>query len=121
MPLQNRKFPSDRQRIPGQIYLRVKELIDLATFLTENLCPLLLVGHGLKKPLTDVSGSWLTVGDAELVTTTIESQSHPPNLAVLLHPKQNSNRIFVDVDVASPPALLQDLGVTGDQSPGAGE
>ena len=90
-------------------------LIETAVFLSQNLCPLLVVQHGLKKPLIDASSSWSTINDPDIAETIFSSGRPTPNLAVLLHPKANSFLVIIDVDSESTPAHLQDLGVSREE------
>ena len=90
-------------------------LIETAVFLSQNLCPLLVVQHGLKRPLVDATGSWSTIDDPDIAETILQTRRPTPNLAVLLHPKANSFLVIVDVDSESTPAHLQDLGVSREE------
>ena len=82
---------------------RVPRTVAVARRFTEQGVPVILLQHGLKKPLIDSSGTWLTVDDPDDAETAIKTQSDIigyPNLGILLHPKGGSNIICVDVDGA---------------------
>ena len=94
-----------------------------AVTLTENLCPVVLLQPGLKKPMTDESQTWLTFDDPDQVAQALDKLHRDtrrvPNLGVLLHPKETSPLICVDVDGSNPrvTAQLQAMGVSrGEQS-----
>ena len=96
----------------------LRDVIESAVTLTENLCPVVFLQPGLKKPLTDDSHTWLTFDDPDVVANAIERRyaeaRRIPNLGVLLHPKETSPLICVDVDGSDPRVTekLQSLGVS---------
>ncbi len=95
--------------------------IDTATFLTSNLCSVLLLQPGLKKPFVNSSGTWLTLDDPDAVADAISVRSRHarcPNLGLLLHPKFDSHVVCVDIDGSSPEVIskLKALGVSRDGS-----
>ena len=96
----------------------LQDVTETAVTLTENLCPVVFLQPGLKKPLTDESQTWLTFDDPEVVANAVERRyadtRRIPNLGVLLHPKENSPLICVDVDGSDPGVTekLQSLGVS---------
>ena len=99
---------------------RVPRTVAVARRFTEQGVPVILLQHGLKKPLIDSSGTWLTVDDPDDAETAIKTQSDIigyPNLGILLHPKGGSNIICVDVDGAdlTVVAKLKACGVTGEK------
>jgi hypothetical protein len=80
---------------------QVTAMVATARRLTEQLVPVVLLRHGLKKPLLDASGTWLTFDDPEDAETAIRNQAslgRCPNLGVLLHPRGTSHVICADVD-----------------------
>ena len=97
--------------------LVVESTIAAARRITEQSVTVVLLMHGLKKPLINASGTWLTFDDPVDVETEIKNQSNVagcPNLGILLHPKGASNIICVDVDGANPivTSKLKACGVT---------
>ena len=85
---------------------RLQSVIKTAHHLTENLIPIILLRPGLKRPLTDESGTWLIIDDPDLVATTIEGcykgDGRIPNIGMLLHPKCDSHIVCVDIDGSNP-------------------
>lgn len=96
----------------------LERMKEMAARLTENLCPVLLLQPGLKRPIKDESDTWLTFDDPELVEQAIEDfhrkSGKVPNLGVLLHPKAESSLICVDIDGANADVVtrLESLGVS---------
>ena len=79
----------------------LEDIAEAAREFTENLIPVLILQHGLKKPY-EVNGTWATHDDPdeaeEGVRAYYQHTGKVPNLGILLHPKMDSHLICVDVD-----------------------
>ena len=94
--------------------------IRTAEALTQNLCPILLIEPGMKKPMSSPSGEWHVLDDPyeanEIIQAKYDETKRVPNIGVLLHPMRDSQLVCVDIDGINTAALqtLHRLGINGD-------
>ena len=92
----------------------LKKMLIMGEQLIESLVPVVILQHGRKKPMKNDDGSWLTIDDYLRFHDTLKSLGKAPNLGVLLHPRQGSGLICLDIDGITPQVrrTLDSLGVS---------
>jgi hypothetical protein len=100
----------------------LEETIKIAESLTQQLCPVLLIEPGVKRPMLSPSGEWHVLDDPydakEVIQAKFDEMKRVPNIAVMLHPKNDSQLVCVDIDGMNAESLqtLHRLGITRDSN-----
>lgn len=93
---------------------QIISLVDAGEQIVAAGISVILLQHGLKKPLKGPDGAWLVLDDPDAVAPAFEQlpQNNPPNIGVLLAPKCGSSLLVVDVDGAGAWPKLREFGLS---------